>query len=78
MPDIRSILGQMSLEEKAALCTGASSWTTAPVERLGVPELLCADGPHGVRRLSDVTTMAAVSLPATGLSRRRSRLRTRA
>ncbi len=65
MPDIQSIIDQMTLEEKAALCTGASSWTTTPIERLGVPELLCSDGPHGVRRLPDVTTMAAESLPAT-------------
>jgi len=64
-PDIQSIIDQMTLEEKATLCTGASPWTTTPIERLDVPELLCSDGPHGVRRLSDVTTMAAESLPAT-------------
>ena len=65
MPDISSIIEQMTLEEKAALCTGATPWTTTPVERLDVPELICSDGPHGVRRLPDVTTMAAESLPAT-------------
>jgi len=65
MSDIKTIIDQMTLEEKAALCTGATPWTTTPVERLGVPELLCSDGPHGVRRLPDVTTMAAESLPAT-------------
>lgn len=65
MPDIESIIAQMTLEEKAALCTGATAWTTTPIERLGVPELLCSDGPHGIRRLADVTTMSAESLPAT-------------
>ena len=30
--DIQSIITQMTLEEKAALCTGASAWTTTPVE----------------------------------------------
>lgn len=65
MPDIKEIIDRMTLEEKAALCTGASPWTTTPIERLGVPALLCSDGPHGVRRLPDVTTMAAQSLPAT-------------
>jgi len=37
MTDIESIIKEMTLEEKAALCTGASAWTTTPVERLGVP-----------------------------------------
>src|SRR5512139_2346133 len=65
MKDIKSIISQMTLEEKAALCTGASPWTTTPVERLGVPELIMSDGPHGVRRVPDVNTMAIQSLPAT-------------
>ncbi|MBW7881297.1 MAG: glycoside hydrolase family 3 C-terminal domain-containing protein [Caldilineaceae bacterium] len=55
----------MTLEEKAALCTGASGWTTVPVERLGVPELVMSDGPHGVRRVPDVHALGAPSLPAT-------------
>jgi len=55
----------MTLEEKAALCTGASAWTTTPVERLGIPELICSDGPHGVRRQADVHELGAKSLPAT-------------
>jgi beta-glucosidase len=65
MADIESIIKEMTLEEKAALCTGASAWTTTPVERLGVPELFVSDGPHGVRRQPDVNNMAAQSLPAT-------------
>ena len=55
----------MTLEEKAALCTGASPWTTTPVERLGVPEMIVSDGPHGVRRVPDIHSMAMHSLPAT-------------
>ena len=65
MTDIRSIIARMTLEEKAALCTGATAWTTAPVERLGVPELFVSDGPHGVRRVPDKNSMALDSLPAT-------------
>ena len=65
MKDIHSIITQMTLEEKAALCTGASSWTTTPVERLSVPEIIVSDGPHGVRRVPDVHSMAMTSLPAT-------------
>ncbi len=65
MTDIQSIIAQMTLEEKAALCTGASAWTTTPIERLGVPELFVADGPHGLRRVPDVNSTTRQSLPAT-------------
>jgi beta-glucosidase len=63
--DIPSLIAQMTLEEKAALCTGASAWTTTPIERLGVPEMLVSDGPHGVRRVPDIHTLAIEALPAT-------------
>ena len=62
---IQEIISKMTLEEKAALCTGATSWTTTPVERLGVPEMIVSDGPHGVRRVTDVHAMTQESLPAT-------------
>ena len=65
MKNIQSLIAQMTLEEKAALCTGASAWTTTPVERLGIPEMIMSDGPHGVRRVPDVHTMSIESLPAT-------------
>jgi beta-glucosidase len=55
----------MTIEEKAALCTGANGWETTPVERLVVPELFVADGPHGVRRVPDPDDIATISLPAT-------------
>lgn len=65
MTDIQSLIGKMTLEEKAALCTGASAWTTTPVERLGIPEMVVSDGPHGVRRVPDVHDIGSKSLPAT-------------
>ena len=63
--DIQAIISKMTLEEKAALCTGASAWTTTPIERLGVPEMIVSDGPHGVRRVPDIHAMANESLPST-------------
>lgn len=64
--NIQSIIEQMTLEEKAALCTGASSWTTTPIERLGVPEMIVADGPHGLRRVPNIYEWGgSESLPAT-------------
>ncbi len=65
MVNIDELVSQMTLEQKAALCTGASAWTSTPVERLGIPEMVVADGPHGVRRQPDVHEMGAKSLPAT-------------
>ncbi len=62
---INEIISQMMLEEKAALCIGASNWTTTPIKRLGVPEMFVADGPHGLRRQPSATDSAIKSLPAT-------------
>jgi beta-glucosidase len=64
-PDLYAIIAAMTLEEKAALVTGFSAWTTTEIERLGVPALLMSDGPHGVRRVPDIHAMGAQSLPAT-------------
>jgi beta-glucosidase len=63
--DIQTILKQMTLEEKATLCTGASAWTTTPINRLNVPEMIVSDGPHGVRRVADIHAMGSKGLPAT-------------
>ncbi len=65
MTSIQSLLARMTLEEKAALCTGAGPWTTTPIERLDLPALTVTDGPHGIRRVVDVFSMINKSLPAT-------------
>jgi beta-glucosidase len=65
LADIQSLIDQMTLEEKAALCTGISNWTTLAVQRLGIPDMLVADGPHGVRRIRDVNAPVHRGLPAT-------------
>jgi beta-glucosidase len=65
MLNMNEWIGKMTLEEKAALCTGAGPWTTSPIERLALPAITVADGPHGVRRMAEVEELAASSLPAT-------------
>nr|AHF25322.1 thermostable beta-glucosidase B [uncultured bacterium Contig1500] len=48
--DIRNLIAQMTLEEKAGLCSGADFWHTKAVERLGIPSTMVSDGPHGLRK----------------------------
>ena len=48
--DIEKILGQMSLEDKIALCSGASFWETKPYAKYGIPSMFMCDGPHGLRK----------------------------
>lgn len=50
--DIKAIVPQLTLEEKASLCSGLSVWHTKPVERLGIPSIMMTDGPHGLRKQS--------------------------
>ena len=44
------ILKEMTLEEKAAFCSGRDFWHTKAVERLNVPSVMMCDGPHGLRK----------------------------
>ena len=51
--EIRKIIEGLTLEEKAGLCSGADFWRTKAVERLGIPEMMVSDGPHGLRKQRD-------------------------
>ena len=44
-----AILKKLTLEEKAALCSGLTFWTTTPIEKHGIPSVRMTDGPHGLR-----------------------------
>lgn len=46
----RKLLGELTLAERAGLTSGATAWTTKAVERLGINEVVVADGPHGLRK----------------------------
>ena len=46
---IDEILPQMTLDEKIAVIHAQSKFSSRGVPRLGIPDLWCMDGPHGVR-----------------------------
>ncbi|RCW47999.1 beta-glucosidase family protein [Paenibacillus prosopidis] len=48
--NIQEIIAQMTLEEKAGMCSGLDFWHLKGVERLGVPSVMVTDGPHGLRK----------------------------
>lgn len=69
--DIKALVSQMTLEEKASLCSGLDFWHTKPVERLGVPSVMVSDGPHGLRKQDEKAdhlgvndSIKAVCMPA--------------
>ncbi|MDD7460396.1 MAG: glycoside hydrolase family 3 C-terminal domain-containing protein [Treponema sp.] len=63
--DIKQLISQMTLEEKASLCSGSSFWDTKAVDRLGIPSVMVSDGPHGLRKMNkDGTTITTVCFPA--------------
>ena len=50
MVDYTELISKMTDEEKASLCSGADFWHTKGVARLGIPQMMLTDGPHGVRK----------------------------
>ncbi|MEN1990515.1 glycoside hydrolase family 3 C-terminal domain-containing protein [Paenibacillus hubeiensis] len=48
--NLKEIISQMTLEEKAELCSGKDFWNTKSMDRLGVPSIMMTDGPHGLRK----------------------------
>ena len=51
--DIKKLISEMTLEEKASLLGGADFWRTKAVERLGIGQYMVSDGPHGLRKQAE-------------------------
>jgi len=65
--DIKKIISQMTIEEKAGMCSGLDFWHTKGVERLGIPSIMVTDGPHGLRKQEGESDHLGLnnSVPAT-------------
>lgn len=63
----RELVAQMTLEEKASLCSGKNFWESKAVERLGVQSFMLTDGPHGLRKQAGAADHLGLnaSVPAT-------------
>jgi len=61
------IVEKMTLEEKIALGSGKDFWHTKAMKDYGIPSLMVADGPHGLRKQEDTADMLGLnqSVPAT-------------
>ena len=49
MPDINTLVKELTLEEKISLLTGFNSWYSNKIPRLKIPSMKMSDGPNGVR-----------------------------
>jgi beta-glucosidase len=67
MKDIKIIISQMTLAEKASLCSGLNFWYLKGLARLGVPSIMVTDGPHGLRKQAGSSDHVGLneSIPAT-------------
>ena len=64
---IKDLIAKMTLEEKAAMCSGADFWHTESCERLEIPASMVSDGPHGLRKQAGAGDHLGLnaSIPAT-------------
>jgi beta-glucosidase len=68
MTNIKDIVSKLTLEEKCAICSGINNWRTTPIDRMDIPSVVVADGPHGLRKEKQSDTDVANVMQESELS----------
>lgn len=65
--EFKDFVNQMTLEEKVSLMSGKDFWQTENIDRLEIPNMFLADGPHGIRKQAAAADHLGLnpSIPAT-------------
>ncbi|MDR2403320.1 MAG: glycoside hydrolase family 3 C-terminal domain-containing protein [Spirochaetaceae bacterium] len=63
----KDLVAEMTLEEKASLCSGRDFWFLKGIPRLGLEPIMVTDGPHGLRKQAAAADHLGInqSVPAT-------------
>lgn len=63
----KEIVSQLTLEEKASLCSGRDFWHAKGLERFDIKPIMLTDGPHGLRKQAGSGDHLGIndSVPAT-------------
>ena len=69
------LIAQLTLEEKAKLCSGKDYWHVHGVDKLALQSIMVSDGPHGLRKHNDkkektdvMGSVPAVAFPTASLT----------
>ena len=65
--NVESYISKLTLEEKAAMLQGWTTWTTRKISRVQIPEIFLSDGPTGLRKQEGASDHLGLnaSVPAT-------------
>jgi len=58
---IEQLLQELTIKEKIELLVGKDAWRTKNIDRLGIPSVFVADGPHGLRKVIDNESIAELT-----------------